>query len=694
MPNHLAGETSPYLLQHAENPVDWYPWDEEALTLARVQKKPILLSVGYSACHWCHVMAHECFEDAEVAAMMNQCFINIKVDREERPDLDQIYQMALYMLTQRSGGWPLTLFLTSDQKPFFGGVYFPKTPRHGLPGFLDLLPRVAEAYHARGADIEQQSASLLKSFANMLPSEGTDALEFSREPLEHALTELKNRFDPVNGGFGDAPKFLHPAELQFCLRRYFTQGNGETLRIAAHTLQKMAEGGIYDQLGGGFCRYSTDPSWHIPHFEKMLYDNGPLLVLYADAWVATDNSLFKRIVEQTAGWAMREMQSPGGAGSGGGYYSALDADSEDEEGKFYVWDRSQASRVLTPEEYGVVASYYGLERAPNFEHKHWHLEIAQPLAHVAEAEHISLEEAQQRLTSATRKLFLERELRVHPGRDDKVLTSWNGLMIKGMARAGRVFARDDWVQSAIFAVDFIRATLWKNNRLVATYKDGKAHLNAYLDDYAFLLDGLLELMQAKFRQTDLDFAIALANVLLEQFEDRQSGGFFFTSLDHEKLIHRPKPAHDNAMPSGNGVAAYALQRLGHLLGKHRYLQTAEHTLKVFYSTLSRYAGSCCSLLVALEQSLTPPQMVILRGKAQALAKWEDALRRSAPSILVFALPSELVGLPPNLSKPAPIDDTVNAWVCQGVKCIPEISDLQELLRVCEIQGKIESPFYN
>jgi len=698
MPNHLASETSPYLIQHADNPVDWYPWGEEALALARAQNKPILLSVGYSACHWCHVMAHECFEDAEVAAVMNRYFINIKVDREERPDLDQIYQTALYMLTQRAGGWPLTLFLTPEQKPFFGGVYFPKTRRHGLPGFLDLLPKVAEAYQERGEEIERQSLSLLKSFAKMLPSEGTIQPVFSTKPSKLALADLQSRFDPVNGGFGDPPKFLHPVELEFCLRHYFTGANSETLRVVTHTLQKMAEGGIYDQVGGGFCRYSTDQAWHIPHFEKMLYDNGPLLRLYADAWVATGNPLFKRIAEETAGWVMRDMQSPGGVTGStdleGGYYSALDADSENEEGRFYVWDRSQVSRILTPEEYGVVASYYGLEGEPNFERKHWHLEIVQPLAKVAEGENISLEEARQRLDSAKRKLFLERELRIHPGRDEKVLPSWNGLTIKGMARAGRVFERSDWVRSAAFAVDFIRGTLWKNDRLLATYKSGKAHLNAYLDDYAFLLDGLLELMQTEFRHADLDFAIALADVLLEQFEDKQAGGFFFTSGDHEKLIHRPKPAHDNAMPSGNGVAAYALQRLGYLLGELRYLQAAERTLKVFYSTLSRYPGSCCSLLTALEQSLAPPHTVVLRGEAQALAKWKDALRHSPPSILVFALPSELVGLPSSLSKPVAMDNAVNAWVCQGVKCLPEISDLQELLRVCEIQGKIETPFYN
>ncbi|HEU4855002.1 MAG TPA: thioredoxin domain-containing protein, partial [Nitrosospira sp.] len=423
-------------------------------------------------------------------------------------------------------------------------------------------------------------------------------------------------------------------------------------------------------------------------FEKMLYDNGPLLRLYADAWLASHNPLFKRIVEETAEWVMREMQPQGRDGTGGGYYSTLDADSENEEGKFYVWDRTQVAQILLPEEYAVIAPYYGLTSSANFEHEHWNLVVTEPLEEIASRIGINQEEARQRLAAARRKLLAERELRVHPGRDEKILTSWNGLMIKGMARAGRVFGRDDWIQSAARAVDFIRATLWRNDRLLATYKDGNAHLNAYLDDHAFLLDGLLELMQAEFRQDDLDFAIALADVLLEQFEDKQAGGFFFTSHDHEKLIHRPKPSHDNATPSGNGVAAYALQRLGHLLGQFRYLEAAERTLGLFYPTISRYTSSCCGLLAALEQSLTPPQIIILRGEAHALTEWENALRWSSPYTVVLVLPTELVGLPPSLSKPAAVDNAVNAWVCHGVKCLPEISDLRELLRVCEIQGKI------
>jgi hypothetical protein len=686
MPNHLAHETSPYLLQHAYNPVDWYPWCEEALALARTENRAILLSIGYSACHWCHVMAHESFEDVEVAAAMNQYFVNIKVDREERPDLDQIYQTAHYMLTQRNGGWPLTLFLTPDQKPFFGGTYFPKIPRHGLPSFLDLLPRVAEAYHARRIEIEQQSASMLKSFANMLPSKTPLVSKFSEQPLNQALVELKERFDSVYGGFGNAPKFPHSAELEFCLRRYMATNDKQVLRMASHTLEKMARGGIYDQLGGGFCRYSTDQYWSIPHFEKMLYDNGPLLRIYADAWLITGNPLFKKITEETAKWVLREMQSS--EDSEGGYYSTLDADSENEEGKFYVWDRDQLINILFPEEYAVVAPYYGILRSPNFESKYWNLEIIQRLADVAKAVGISEDEAQKRLASARIKLLIERELRVHPGRDEKILTSWNGLMIKGMAHAGRICRHSEWVHSAAHAVDFIRSTMWRNGRLLATFKNGNAHLNAYLDDYAFMLDGLLELMQAEFRQSDLDFSIELAEVLLEQFESKQTGGFFFTSHDHEKLIHRPMPGHDNATPSGNGVAAYALQRLGHLVGEPRYLQAAENALNVFYSAMSLHTSSYCSLMITLEETLTPPQIVILRGQESVLTEWRNALQNSSPYTLVFALPTELVGLPPSLNKPCPTDKPVNAWVCQGVICQPEISDLLELQQACKFQGKI------
>ncbi len=686
MSNHLINETSPYLLQHANNPVDWYPWGKDALALAQTENKAILLSIGYSACHWCHVMAHESFEDVEVAAAMNKFFVNIKVDREERPDLDQIYQTAHYMLTQRNGGWPLTLFLTPDQKPFFGGTYFPKISRYGMPGFLDLLPRVAETYYARSIEIEQQSVSILKSFTNMLPSRNPSENTFSEQLLNQALSGLMKSFDSKYGGFGIAPKFPHTSELEFCLHRYISTNDKQALQIASYTLERMAKGGIYDQLGGGFCRYSTDQFWRIPHFEKMLYDNGPLLQTYTNVWLITGDSLFKRIIEETAEWVMREMQSL--EDSCGGYYSTLDADSENEEGKFYVWDRDQIKNILSPEEYAVAAPYFGLLQEPNFEDEYWNLEIIQGLEEIANDEGISEQEVQEKLMSVRMKLFAERELRIRPGRDEKILTSWNGLMIRGMARAGRILGNNEWINSATNAVDFIRSTLWKNGRLLATFKNRNAHLNAYLDDYAFMLDGLLELMQAEFRQSDLDFSLELAEVILEQFENKKTGGFFFTSHDHEKLIHRPMPAHDNATPSGNGVAASALQRLGYLVGESRYLQAAEKVLNVFYPDISSHASSYCSLLITLEEILSPPKIVILRGQASALTEWRNALQNSSPYTLIFSLPVESVDLPPYLNKPCPSDGPVNAWVCQGVVCRPEICDLQELLQTCKLQGKI------
>ena len=675
MTNRLAQETSPYLQQHAGNPVDWFPWGEEALRRAREQDKPILLSIGYSACHWCHVMAHESFEDAEVAAVMNRLFINIKVDREERPDLDHIYQTAHAMLMQRSGGWPLTLFLTPDQTPFFGGTYFPREARYNLPGFVQLLEQVADIYRTRREDIARQNASLLHNFGATLPSaEGQTSI--SDAPLDEACSELRQAFDAVHGGFGGAPKFPQPVGLEFLLRHTARGGDQGARSMALHTLRSMAGGGIHDQLGGGFCRYSVDERWAIPHFEKMLYDNGPLLALYSDAHVLTGEAWFRRVAQGIAGWAMREMQSPQG-----GFYSSLDADSEHEEGKFYLWTPEQAASLLSSKEYVVAAACYGLDQPPNFENRQWNLFVAQPLDAIAQALHLPLEQAEQLLASAQQKLFTARENRVHPGRDEKILVSWNALMIKGMAHAGRVLGEPSWIASAQRAADFIHTEMWQNGRLLATCKDGKAHLNAYLDDYAFLLDALLELLQAEFRAADLEFARALADVLLEQFEDAQRGGFFFTSHDHEKLIHRPKPGHDNATPSGNGIAACALQRLGHLLGETRYLDAAARTLKLYYPALAQQPSGFASMLMALQEYLAPPQIVILRGAPGTSAAWRrQLLQHHWPSTLILALEGEFIGLSEALAKP--LSQQVSAWVCQGVKCLPVIKDCAELIAVC------------
>ncbi|HEY7743984.1 MAG TPA: thioredoxin domain-containing protein [Burkholderiales bacterium] len=678
MPNRLATETSPYLRQHADNPVDWHPWGAEALRLAREADKPILLSIGYSACHWCHVMAHESFEDPEVAAEMNRHYVNIKVDREERPDLDQIYQTAHAMLTQRSGGWPLTLFLMPDGTPFFGGTYFPKRARYGMAGFLDLLPRVAEAYRDKREEIARQNAALLDALTRTLPAPA-GAQDLKRAPLDAAVREFAQAFDDVHGGIGQAPKFPHPFELAFCLRRHGLDGGELGLSIARLTLVKMAEGGIYDQLGGGFCRYSVDAYWSIPHFEKMLYDNAALIALYSDAWLVTRQPLFETTVRGIAGWVMREMQSPEG-----GYYSSLDADSEHEEGKYYVWTPDEVKGLLTAEEYAVVEPHYGLDGAPNFEDRHWHLRVMKPLEVVARRLDVPVAECAARLEAARAKLFAARERRVRPGRDDKILTSWNALMVRGLARAARAFGEDAWLASARRAVDFVRARMWHGGRLHATYKDGVAHLNAYLDDHAFLLDALLELMQCEFRNEDLEFARELAELLLAQFEDRAAGGFFFVSHDHEKLIHRAKPGHDNATPSGNGIAAHALQRLGHLTGEPRYLEAAERALKLFYPQLERQPIGFVSLATALDEYLAPPQIIVLRGVANALAVWRRALAaRYRPGTLAVAIPAGVPGLPVALDKAAPARG-VNAWVCRGVTCLPAIGELDELDRVLSL----------
>ncbi len=678
MTNRLAGETSPYLLQHAANPVEWYPWGPEAQERARWEGKPLLLSVGYSACHWCHVMAHESFEDPAVAAVMNELFVNIKVDREERPDLDQIYQAAHALLTRRSGGWPLTMFLTPAGEPFYGGTYFPKHGRYGLPGFIDLLPRVAAAYREQGDAIALQSARLVEALASIEPQAGTGGASAplpATAPAE-ALAGLKRSFDPVDGGFGTAPKFPHPAELEFCLREHALTNDRDALHVAAHTLARMADGGIHDQLGGGFCRYSVDGQWSIPHFEKMLYDNGPLLGLYADLARITGERIWAAVARGIVGWLTREMRAPDGA-----FYSSLDADSDGEEGKFYVWSADEIRALLPADQYAVLAPHLGLEGPPNFESHAWNLRVVVPLPEVATRLGIEVTEAQARLDAARATLLAARGRRVRPGTDDKILTSWNALAIAGLARAARALDEPAFAGLAVAAVDALRATAWRDGRLLATRKGDRAHLNAYLDDYAFLLAALLELMQTRFRPQDYAWAQDLATVLLDAFEDPAHGGFFFTSHDHEVLIHRPKPGHDNATPSGNGVAAQALIALGHLAADPRLVEAAERTVRLFAGALGASPGGFSTLLCGLEDSLAPPSSVLLAGDPALCSAWQRALEADyRPTTRVFNLAGH-GEIPGALVKgPAPADGAT-AWVCQGTQCLPPIHALPDLLRV-------------
>ncbi len=679
MPNRLARETSPYLQQHANNPVDWYPWGEEALGEARRTGKPILLSVGYSACHWCHVMAHESFEDAAIAGVMNDLFVNVKVDREERPDIDHIYQLAQSMLTQRPGGWPLTMFLTPDQVPFFGGTYFPSTARYGMPGFPDLLKRVRQFHDQNPDEIAATGAQLTHAMAKSEPRPPATMPELTRGPLDHAADQLMQSFDHEHGGFSGAPKFPHPDTLEILLRRHAADPRDEeALRMAAFTLRRMALGGVYDQVGGGFARYSTDATWTIPHFEKMLYDNGWLLRLYADAWAATREPVFAQVCMETAGWLQREMQLPEG-----GYCSSIDADSEGKEGLFYVWNLEEIAALLDADELAVASLVYGLDAPPNFEAESWHLAVARPLEEAARLIEMDEAAAQALLDSARRKLREARSRRVAPGRDDKVLTSWNALAIAGMARAARVFGRPEWLDSARRALDFLRREMWKEGRLLATYKDGRAHLDAYLDDHAFLLAALLEMMQARFEPADLEWARAMGDALLEHFHDAAGGGFFFTAHDHERLIHRQKPGPDNATPSGNGVGAMALNRLAFLTGEPKYSAAVAGTLELHWRELESQPAAFGSLLSALEEHLEPPRMVVVTGPADGFAPWREVLDTAhLPTTLALYLPTGMGGIPASLAKPA--GAAVNAWVCQGVTCLPPIGRPEKLRETLEL----------
>jgi len=676
--NRLADETSPYLLQHAHNPVDWYPWGPEALERARTQDKPILLSIGYSACHWCHVMEHESFEDEDVAALMNREFVCIKVDREERPDLDKIYQLGHQLLTRRPGGWPLNMFLDPrDHAPIFGGTYFPREPRHGMPAFTDVLARVAAFYRENAATLDAHRAAVRDAFAAMEADRGGG--EFDAGLLDRGMSELARQYDRRHGGFGQAPKFPHPTNLEFILRTWLHasargEARHEPLAMLGHTLHAMSEGGVHDQVGGGFSRYSVDDEWMIPHFEKMLYDNGPLLALYAEMAQLTGDEQFARTAHGIARWVMREMQSPQG-----GYYASLDADSEGEEGRYYVWDPREIRELVSDEQWAVLVTRYRLDGSPNFEGR-FHLHGFVPVEKAAQKAGVTPAHAVELLEAAHERLLAARERRVRPGRDEKILGSWNGLMIRGMARAGRLLDEPAWIESATRAMDFVRDTLWDDGRLRAVTKDGRTQLNAYLDDYVMLADAALELVQARWRARDLRFACELLDAVLAHFADGDNGGFFFTSDDHERLLHRHKPAGDDAIASGNGVAAQVFARMGHLLGEPRYVAAAEGAVRALLPAIERYPSAHASLLIALDEILHPPVCVVLRGAPAAMRPWHArAARRVAARRIVCALPADAADLPGALATRRPAGDVV-AYLCSGTTCSAPIADYAVLDR--------------
>ena len=659
MPNRLAAESSPYLQQHADNPVDWFPWGDEAFDLARQSGKPVLLSIGYSACHWCHVMAHESFEDEAIAAVMNRLFVNVKVDREERPDVDKIYQTAHQLLTQRGGGWPLTMFLDGEnQQPFFGGTYFPSEARYGMPAFPELLEKVATYYEEQRDEVRTQSSQLVAVFRKLEPAAGGKATTLDAAPLKQARDTFASTFDREFGGFGSAPKFPHATTIDRMLRHWRASANDvepdlDALLMATLTLKRMADGGLFDHVGGGFCRYSVDRYWQIPHFEKMLYDNGPLLAMYAQAYLATGDAAFADTANATANWMLADMQA-----DNGGFFSTRDADSEGEEGLYYLWTPEQVQPLLG-DDYEVFARRFGLDQQSNFEGR-WHLTVRTPLPD---------DDARASIERSKKILLTERSTRIAPGRDEKQLSAWNALAIRGLAIAGRSLDRPDLTLAAGEALDFIRKNLMVDGRLLASYMAGKARFPAYLDDHAFLLDAILELLQSSWNTGNLDFAIELAELMLEHFEDRERGAFYFTANDHEQLIHRPKSLADEAVPSGNGIAAFGLQRLGFLLGETRYLDAAERTLRGAWQAIEEYPHGHVSLLTTLEEYLAHPEIIVIRGDADEIARWQNsAARLYAPRRMVFAIPADADNLPGALADRKPLAGATIAYKCVGTHC--------------------------
>jgi uncharacterized protein YyaL (SSP411 family) len=667
MPNRLLHETSPYLRQHAENPVDWWPWSGEALALARRERKPILLSIGYAACHWCHVMAHESFEDAATARVMNALYVNIKVDREERPDIDKVYQLAHQALARRGGGWPLTVFLAPDDLvPFFAGTYFPKTPRYGQPAFVQVLEGVRAWFDAKPDEVRAQNDALAGFLADYGRGDA-HAAPLDDAPIRFALARIAATFDRENGGHVGAPKFPHAGEIELLLRHAGDEELSPSPRAMAYlTLERMALRGLDDHLGGGFFRYCVDAQWEIPHFEKMLYDNAQLLPLYAEAAIVLDEPGFLHPADAVAGWVSREMGAPDG-----GFFSSLDADSEGEEGRYYVWQRHDVRALLDDDEFAIVQMRYGLDRPPNFEGHAWHLVVSAEFEEIGARVSLDPSDARRKLGDAIRKLFATRSRRERPGLDDKILTAWNALMIAGAARAALAHPERPLLAEAERALDFLYAKVWRDGRLFACHAGGVAKFPAYLDDHAFLLDALLAMLRVRWNRRDLDWAIALADTLLARFEDAASGGFFFTAHDAESLPQRPKPFIDESLPAGNGIAARALLRLGHLVGDARYPDAAERTLRAAWSTLAELPQACPALLLALGDFLAPTPHVVVRYRDEsAVRDWRDALARARVEAYFVAADA------PRLPGVLALQDTsapVVAYLCRGTSCDPPLT---------------------
>jgi uncharacterized protein len=665
--NRLARETSPYLLQHAHNPVDWYPWGEEAFARARAEDKPVLLSVGYSACHWCHVMERESFENPAIAAVMNEHFVSVKVDREERPDVDHIYMQAVQSLTGH-GGWPMTVFLAPDGTPFYGGTYFPPEDRHGMPGFPKLLGAIADAWRSRRAEVMQSGRELIEALGQTERLRRATTL-LTEEVLFAAFQGISSQFDEEWGGLGGAPKFPQPMIWEFVLRFFKRSGNPYAQRMVHTTLVRMARGGMYDQLGGGFARYSVDAHWMIPHFEKMLYDNAQLASLYLHAWLALGDPECRRVCEETLDYLLRDMQDPAG-----GFHSAEDADSEGHEGKFYVWTPAEIRAVLGADADRALA-YWGVDRGPNFEGKS-NLFVAR------DPDPEAIAPLRQRLLEARSK-------RVRPGRDDKVLAGWNGLACRALAEAGRALGRRDYVAAAVRNAEFLLTAMRREGRLLRTWKGGRAHLNGYLEDYAMVAAALVDVYEATFERRWLDAARELADDLLRLFWDDRLEGFYDTGHDHEQLIVRPRNLFDNAVPSGSSVAIETLLRLAVLIGEATYESRAVAALRPLADLLSRHPSGFGRFLCALDFHLGPRVEVALvapAGDGGAAALAAEVFGRYLPNRVVAGAAagdaSASAGIPLLESRGA-VEGKATAYVCRNYACELPVTEPAALARQLE-----------
>lgn len=652
MANRLADETSPYLLQHKDNPVAWEPWDERALARARDEDKPILVSIGYSSCHWCHVMEHESFEDHVVAKYMNEHFVPIKVDREERPDIDAIYMEACQAMTGH-GGWPLNAFLTPDQAPFYAGTYFPPEPRHGMPSWTQLLEAIVEAWTERREQIRTDAPKIVDRLKGAALLEPSQEIINPRELVE-AVRRLRQATDPRFGGFGAAPKFPQASAIEYMLRR------GDT-ELPAKTLRAMASGGIYDQVGGGFARYSVDAQWLVPHFEKMLYDNALLARTYLHAWQVTGEQLFRTVTEETLDWALREMRGPEG-----GFYSALDADSEGVEGKFYVWSFDELRRIAGAD----AAAWFGATPSGNFEGENI----------LTRGQGDPARRAEWR-----RKLYDVREQRVWPGRDDKRLAAWNGLMISALADAGAVLERQDYLEAAVKSAGFVLDEMRDSSgRLLRSWKDGQGRLNAYLEDHAYLVEALLTLYEATFDPRWFTAAREMADTMIERFGDEENGGFFDTASDHERLVIRRKSMEDNPIPSGNSSAAFGLLRLAALTGEHDYERRAVGVFRLLHEVAARHPQAFAHLLQAMDFHFAPVKEVAIVGPnagplervVRAAFRPHVVLAGSVP--LMGGVTPRHAGDVPLLEGRTPVGDRAAAYVCQNFACRRPVTEPEQL----------------